>query len=60
MRWTTDSRALTYVDNRSGVSNIWRLPVDGSKPAPLTDFSETTDDALTSAQEATSQWHRLN
>ncbi|HYJ45976.1 MAG TPA: DPP IV N-terminal domain-containing protein, partial [Pyrinomonadaceae bacterium] len=25
-RWTTDSRALTYIDNRNGVSNIWSLP----------------------------------
>jgi serine/threonine protein kinase/Tol biopolymer transport system component len=40
MRWTPDSRALTYVDNRSGVSNIWRLPVDGSQPRPLTDFKQ--------------------
>ncbi|HEX8890799.1 MAG TPA: protein kinase [Pyrinomonadaceae bacterium] len=40
MRWTPDSRALTYVDNRNGVSNIWRLPIDGSAPKPLTDFKQ--------------------
>jgi serine/threonine protein kinase len=40
MRWTPDSRALTYVDNRSGVSNIWRMPIDGSAPKPLTDFKQ--------------------
>ncbi|HYJ46850.1 MAG TPA: hypothetical protein VEV81_09575, partial [Pyrinomonadaceae bacterium] len=38
VRWTPDSRALTYVDNRNGVSNIWSLPLDGSAGKPLTDF----------------------
>jgi Tol biopolymer transport system component len=37
-RWTADGRALTYVDNRVGVSNIWSLPIDGSAPKALTDF----------------------
>lgn len=40
MRWTPDGRALTHIDNRGGVSNIWRLPVDGSKPTALTDFKQ--------------------
>jgi eukaryotic-like serine/threonine-protein kinase len=37
-RWTANSRALTYIDTRSGVSNIWSLPLDGGKPTQLTDF----------------------
>ena len=40
MRWTADGRALTYVDNRGGASNIWSLPVDGSAPKALTDFKQ--------------------
>ena len=40
MRWAADGRALTYVDNRGGASNIWSLPVDGSAPKPLTDFKQ--------------------
>jgi Tol biopolymer transport system component len=37
-RWTRDGRALTYIDTRGGVSNIWKLPLDGSPPQQLTDF----------------------
>jgi serine/threonine protein kinase len=38
IRWTTDGKAITYVDTREGVSNIWRQPLDGGKPVQLTDF----------------------
>jgi eukaryotic-like serine/threonine-protein kinase len=38
VRWSADGRALTYIDNRNGVSNIWSQPLDGGKPAQLTDF----------------------
>lgn len=36
--WTADGSALTYVNTVDGVSNIWRQPLDGSLPQPLTDF----------------------
>jgi Tol biopolymer transport system component len=38
IRWTADSRALTYVVTREGVSNIWLHPVDGSPARQLTSF----------------------
>ena len=38
LRWTPDSRAITYVDTRRGVSNIWAQPIDGGPPKQLTDF----------------------
>jgi Tol biopolymer transport system component len=39
LHWTGDGRALTYVDNRDGVSNIWSQPVDGGQPKRLTNFT---------------------
>jgi len=39
VRWTPDGRALAYIDNREGVANILALPLDGSKPSRLTDFT---------------------
>jgi eukaryotic-like serine/threonine-protein kinase len=36
--WTTDSRALIYVDSTPGYSNLIRLPLDDGKRAPMTDF----------------------
>ena len=39
VRWTPDGRALAYIDNREGVSNVWSLPLNGSKPARLSDFT---------------------
>jgi len=38
IRWTHDGRALTYVDVRSGISNIWSQPLDGGPPRQVTDF----------------------
>ncbi|MCA1614892.1 MAG: protein kinase [Acidobacteria bacterium] len=38
--WTTDSRALAYVDTRGGVSNIWTQPLAGGPPRQLTDFDK--------------------
>jgi serine/threonine protein kinase/Tol biopolymer transport system component len=38
LRWTANSRALTYVDTRGGISNVWSQPLDGGKPTQLTDF----------------------
>jgi Tol biopolymer transport system component len=38
LRWTPDGRAVAYVDNRAGASNIWSQPLDGTPARPLTDF----------------------
>ena len=38
VRWTSDAAALTYIDVRGGISNIWRQPLDGGPPSQLTFF----------------------
>ncbi len=38
VRWTSDGRAFTYVDNRGGISNIWSQPLVGGIPKQVTDF----------------------
>ena len=38
VRWTPDGRALAYITDRDGISNIWIQPLDGSPPKQLTDF----------------------
>jgi Tol biopolymer transport system component len=40
IRWTTDGRALTYIDTRAGISNIWLQSLDGGKQKQLTDFKD--------------------
>jgi Tol biopolymer transport system component/DNA-binding winged helix-turn-helix (wHTH) protein len=42
IRWTPDGRALSFIDNRDGVSNVWLQPLDGSPPAQLTNFTSET------------------
>jgi Tol biopolymer transport system component/DNA-binding winged helix-turn-helix (wHTH) protein len=42
IRWTPDGRALSFVDNRDGVSNIWLQPLDGSPAKQLTNFTSET------------------
>ena len=38
VRWSRDGRALQYIDNRGGSSNLWSQPIDGSRPKQLTDL----------------------
>ena len=38
MAWSPDSRAIDYISDLKGVSNIWALPVDGGQPKQITDF----------------------
>jgi Tol biopolymer transport system component/DNA-binding winged helix-turn-helix (wHTH) protein len=42
IQWTPDGRALSFVDNRDGVSNIWLQPLDGSPAKQLTNFTSET------------------
>lgn len=36
--WSPDGRSLVYINTLSGVSNLWRQPLDGGKQAQITDF----------------------
>jgi len=38
IRWMPDGHAVTYINTRNDISNIWRQPLDGSPPRRLTDF----------------------
>jgi Tol biopolymer transport system component/DNA-binding winged helix-turn-helix (wHTH) protein len=42
LQWTPDGRALTFIDKRDGVSNIWLQPLDGSPAKQLTNFTSET------------------
>jgi len=37
-QWTPDSRAISYIDTREDISNIWVLALNSSEPRKLTDF----------------------
>jgi len=38
IRWTNDGKAIAYVSNKEGRTNVWAQPLDGSAPQKLTDF----------------------
>jgi Tol biopolymer transport system component len=38
VRWTPDGKALTYIDNRDNVSNVWKQPLNDGKAQQLTHF----------------------
>ncbi len=40
IRWTADSRAITYFVMQRGITNIWSQPVDGGPQKRLTNFKE--------------------
>ncbi len=36
--WSPDGHSLVYANTLSGISNLWRQPLDGSRPLQITDF----------------------
>ena len=38
INWTADGKALTYIDTKEGVSNLWAQPVNGGPRRQLTNF----------------------
>jgi serine/threonine protein kinase len=38
VRWTSDGRALTYIDTQGSASNIWSQPLAGGPPRQLTNW----------------------
>jgi serine/threonine protein kinase/Tol biopolymer transport system component len=38
--WAPDSKAVMYVDNRNGVSNLWSQTLDGRPPKQMTNFTD--------------------
>jgi dipeptidyl aminopeptidase/acylaminoacyl peptidase len=37
-RWAPDGSSLYFLSSRSGSSQVWRLPVDGGEPQPVTEL----------------------
>jgi Tol biopolymer transport system component len=40
--WTPDSKAVLYVDDKNGVSNIWSQTLDGRPAKQITNFADGT------------------
>ena len=38
LQWTTDGKAINFISQRDGISNLWRQPIDGSPPVQVTNF----------------------
>ncbi len=36
--WLPDGQLLVYINTLSGVSNLWRQPLDGSRPLQIINF----------------------
>jgi TolB protein len=36
--WSPDGRSVAFIDDRSGIPNVWSQPLDGSGPKQLTNF----------------------
>jgi Tol biopolymer transport system component len=39
IRWTPDGKAISYLDSKEGIPNVWNQPIDGGKPVQVTDFN---------------------
>jgi Tol biopolymer transport system component len=40
LRWTSDGKNLSYVNDENGFANIWLLPLNGEKPRRITNFND--------------------
>ncbi|MDQ3714053.1 MAG: hypothetical protein M3388_17800 [Acidobacteriota bacterium] len=36
-KWSPNGKSITYL-NSEGIPNLWKLPLDGSPPQPITNF----------------------
>ena len=36
--WLPDGRSVAYLDNSSGILNVWSMPLEGGAPKQLTNF----------------------
>jgi Tol biopolymer transport system component len=39
IRWTPDGKAISYLDSKDGIPNVWNQPIDGGKPVQVTNFN---------------------
>ncbi len=39
LRWSPDSRSILFAENKTGVTNIWAQPIDGTAPRQITNFT---------------------
>ena len=41
LKWSPDGKSYAYIDDRDGVSNIWRQPIGGGPAQKMTDFKDS-------------------
>jgi Tol biopolymer transport system component len=41
LRWTPDSKNVTYIDQKAGVDNVWAQPIDGGAASQITNFVDS-------------------
>ena len=41
LRWSPDGKSVAYIDDRDGVSNIWRQPIAGGPAQKMTNFNDS-------------------
>lgn len=46
-RWAPDGQSLVYLVQQNNVCNLWKQPINGGQPTPLTDFTSGKCYALT-------------
>lgn len=46
LRWTPDGGSLIYVDPHQGAANLWRVPLNGGAPQPVTHFNDAKPERI--------------
>lgn len=59
-RWTPDGLAISYIDTREGVSNIWSQPLSGGPPQQVTQFTSEEIEGFDWSRDGTLVCSRLH
>ena len=58
--WMPDGRSIAYLDNGSGILNVWSQPIDGSTPKQLTNFKSEFVNSFAISREGTIAAYRFS
>jgi len=58
--WTPDGRAIAYLNNASGILNVWSQPIDGGAPKQLTNFKSEFVTSFAIARDGTVAAYRFS
>ena len=58
--WMPDGSSIAYLDNASGILNVWSQPIDGGRPKQLTNFKSEFVNSFAISRDGTIAAYRVS